>query len=311
LLYAAAVAATGLRVASTLGRVSAAPLAAGLIVTVHLLYGAGVMRGVFVSAVVRAGRLLAIPIKRRRLLRILIARQLRLRSKRSLIGILWPLTAPLFLLALYAFVFLGIFHVPIDDYPEYLFAGLLPWTFLTQTLGSSVASLSVEPEMIRRSRFPYELIPIATVSTMSIYFLISLLGFIVFLAITAQLSFALLPLLVVPVLCLYLFVGALAVLLALIDVYNRDLRHVLANLLTVWFFLVPIVYRQQDLGGGLQFLDSVDPANLIVGQFRDVLYYGEISHLGHMVEMLFLCLATWVICLEIFRRHDPRLPKEV
>jgi ABC-type polysaccharide/polyol phosphate export permease len=117
--------------------------------------------------------------------------------------------------------------------------------------------------------------------------------------------------LLIPVACLYLFVGALGVLLALIDVYNRDLRHVLANLLTVWFFLVPIVYTQQDLGGGLQFLDSVDPANLIVGQFRDVLYYGSISHPGHMVEMLAICLATWLICLEVFRRHDPRLPKEV
>jgi ABC-type polysaccharide/polyol phosphate export permease len=120
-----------------------------------------------------------------------------------------------------------------------------------------------------------------------------------------------LPVLLAPVLCLYLFVGALAVLLALIDVYNRDLRSVLANLLTIWFFLVPIVYHQQALGHGLHFLQSVDPANLIVGQFRDVLYYGHISHLGHMFVLLALCLATWLACLEIFRRQDPRLPKEV
>jgi lipopolysaccharide transport system permease protein len=311
LLYAVAVVATGARVGSTLGRISAAPLAAALIVTVHLWYGSGVLRGIVGSAIVRAGKLLAAPVQRRALLRTLIVRQLRLRSKRSLVGIFWPLTAPLFLLGLYVFVFQGIFDVPIDHYPEYLFAGLLPWVFLTQTLGAAVSSLSSEPELIRRARFPYELVPVATVSAMSIYFLIALFGFVVFLGITGQLSLPLLPLLVVPVLCLYLFVGALAVLLALIDVYNHDLRHVLQNLLTIWFFLVPIVYRQQDLGGGLQFLDSVDPANLIVGQFRDVLYYGSISHLGHMVEMLVICLATWLICLEIFRRHDPRLPKEV
>jgi lipopolysaccharide transport system permease protein len=311
LLYVAAVAATGVRVGSSLGNLSLAPLAAAITFTVHLWYGSGVLRGLIGSALLRAWKLLATPIQRRDLLRILIVRQLRLRSKRTLIGIIWPLSAPLFLFGLYLFVFQGIFDIPIDNYPVYLFAGLLPWTFLTQTLGASVTSLSSEPDLIRRTRFPYELIPVATVSAMSLYFLLALAGFVIYLALSGQLSFELLPVLAVPVACLYLFVGALAVLLALIDVYNRDLRLVLANLLTVWFFLVPIVYTQQDLGGGLQFLDSVDPANLIVGQFRDVLYYGAISHPDHMAEMLVICLATWLICLEIFRRHDPRLPKEV
>jgi lipopolysaccharide transport system permease protein len=311
LAYLTAVAATGVRVGSTLGQVSAAPLAAGLTLTVHLCYGAGVLRGIVGSALVRAWKLLTAPVRGRALLRMLIMRQLRLRSKRTLIGILWPLTAPLFLLGLYMFVFKAIFNVPIENYGVYLFAGLLPWTFLTQTLGASVVSLSSEPELIRRARFPYELIPVATVSAMSLYFLLALSLFVIYLAIAGQLTFALLPVLIVPVACLYLFVGALAVLLALIDVYNRDLRHVLSNVLTVWFFLVPIVYTQRELGGGLQFLDSVDPANLIVGQFRDVLYYGAISHPVHMAEMLVLCLATWLVCLEIFRRHDPRLPKEV
>jgi ABC-type polysaccharide/polyol phosphate export permease/GT2 family glycosyltransferase len=311
LLYTAAVGATAARIGWTLRRPSAAPLAAALIVTVHLLYGAGVLRGVLVSAVRRAGRLLAIPVANRRLLWILVVRQLKLRSKRSLVGIVWPFSAPVFLLGLYVFVFQGIFDVPVSRYPEFLFAGLLPWTFLTQTLGSAVMSISLEPELIRRSRFPYELLPMATVTVMSLYFLVTLVGFVAYLAIVGQLSFAVLPILVVPVLSVYLFVGALGVLLALIDVYNRDLRMVLANLLTVWFFLVPIVYRQEDLGSGLRFLQSVDPANLIVGQFRDVLYYGHISHLGHMFVMLALCLATWLVCLEIFRRHDSRLPKEV
>jgi ABC-type polysaccharide/polyol phosphate export permease/GT2 family glycosyltransferase len=311
LLYVAAVAATGVRVGSSLGGISAAPLAAALTFTVHLWYGSGVLRGIVGSALIRAWKLLAAPVQRRALLRTLIVRQLRLRSKRTLIGIVWPLSAPVFLFGLYLFVFQGIFDSPIENYPVYLFAGLLPWTFLTQTLGSAVVSLSNEPELIRRSRFPYELIPVATVSAMSLYFLVALFGFVIYLAISGQLSFTLLPLLIVPVASLYLFVGALGVLLSLIDVYNRDLRHVLANLLTIWFFLVPIVYTQQDLGGGLQFLDSVDPANLIVGQFRGVLYFGHIARPHQMIEMFLLCLATWLVCLEIFRRHDPRLPKEV
>lgn len=245
------------------------------------------------------------------LLRALTARQLRLRSKRSVIGIVWPIVAPLPLLALYVFVFHHVFDVPIRDYPIYLAAGLLPWAFLTQTLGAALPSLSNEPELIRRTRFAYELIPIATVTAMSLYFVVTLAGFVLYLAVTRQLVFALLPVLLVPVASLYLFVAALAVGLALLDVYNRDLRQLLANLLTVWFFLVPIVYQQERLGSGLGFMQSVDPVNVLVGEFREVLYYGHVSRVGHLVFMLAACAAIWLASIAIFRRFAARLPKDV
>jgi lipopolysaccharide transport system permease protein len=309
--YALAVAASSLRIASTLRRPGAVAPAAGLTVTVHACYGSGVMQGFLRETGSRLAGLARAAVGRLPLLTALIVRQLRLRSKRSPMGVMWPIVAPVLLLALYVFVFHHVFRVPIHNYAEFLFAGLLPWTFLAQTLGSAVVSLSNEPELIRRTRFPYELLPLANVTAMSVYFLASLGGFVLYLAIAGHLVVALLPALVFPLLSLYLFVAALALVLALIDVYNRDLRQVLANLLTVWFFLVPIVYQQARLGPELHFLQSVDPANVIVGQFRAVLYYGNLSHPSHMAELLALCLATWLICLTVFRRFSPRLPKEV
>src|SRR3712207_2750958 len=88
----------------------------------------------------------------RELFTALVQRNLRLRAKRSLMGVAWPIVAPLFLLALYAYVFNRVFTVPIDHYPEYLFAGLLPWTFLAQTRGVVTGSLTAEADLIRRAR---------------------------------------------------------------------------------------------------------------------------------------------------------------
>ena len=65
----------------------------------------------------------------------LVERQLRLRAKRAWFGVLWPVVAPVFLLVLYVFVFRSVFDVEIKRYPEFLFSGLLPWTFLAQSLG--------------------------------------------------------------------------------------------------------------------------------------------------------------------------------
>ena len=174
----------------------------------------------------------------------LVERKLRLFSKRSWFGLAWPAIAPLFLFALYIFVFHRVLKVNAVDYPIYLFAGLLPWTFLAQTLPDTITSISFDAELIRRSAFRYQLLPLASVSAMSLYFLVTLAGFIVVLACIGKLNVVVLPALVVPVVCLYLLVSTLGMFLSLIDVYNRDLRRLLANLLTIWFFLIPIVYVQ-------------------------------------------------------------------
>ncbi|MGI8558380.1 MAG: ABC transporter permease [Solirubrobacteraceae bacterium] len=247
----------------------------------------------------------------RELLWSLTERQLRLRAKRAWIGSVWPLLAPLFLLGLYVFVFQHVFKTPIPHYSLFLFAGLLPWSFLALCLGEAVTRLSAEPELIRRARFPYEFLPIASVLSLGMYFLTTLTGFVVYLGFAGYLNLMLVPVLVLPVASLLLLVISLALLLSLIDVYNRDLRAVLGNLLTLWFFLVPIVYRQAMAGRELSVLQSIDPMNITVGQFRDILLFGNISHPGHFALMLALSAAMFVLSLAIFRRFAHELPKNV
>lgn len=242
---------------------------------------------------------------------VLIERQLRLRTKRSLLGILWPVVSPGLLLLLYVFVFRRVFNVPIDRYPEFLLCGLLPWAFLVQSLPRAIASLSGEPELIRRARMPYAIIPIATVIANAAYLAITLSVFIIYLAIVGQLTLATLPAVVLPFIAVLLLVMSLGMLVALIDVYNQDLQLVLGNLLTVWFFLIPIVYRPRMAPEGLWFLRSIDPMNLIVGQFRDILYFGSISRPGHMVLMLVVCLVLFLGSLAIFGRFSGQLAKDV
>ena len=245
------------------------------------------------------------------LLGALVERDLRVRSKRSWLGAVWPAVAPVFLMVLYIFVFRSVFRVPIPRYSEFLFAGLLPWTFLAQALGQSVTTISSEADLVRRTPFPHELLPIATTVVMGAYFLATLAGFIAFLGLRGHLEPVVLPVVVLPVLALFLLVSSIAMLLSLIDVYNRDLRQVLGNLLTIWFFLVPVVYRAEMAPGSLRFLRSVDPMNMIVGQFRDVLHYGKVSRPLHAVLMLAVCAGCFLASRAVFRRLSVQLPKDV
>jgi ABC-type polysaccharide/polyol phosphate export permease len=241
----------------------------------------------------------------------LVERQLRVRAKRAVFGVVWPLVVPLFLLALYTLVFQRVFDVPVRRYPVYLYAGLLPWSFLTQSLGQALTSISAEAELVRRVRFPYEMLPAATVLSMACYFVAGLGGFVAWLGATGSLRWSLLPVLALPVASLLLLVLALAMVVALVDVYNRDLRQVLGNLFTVWFFLVPIVYRQEMAPSWLHWLRRADPMNLIVGQFRGVLVFGHIARPDHTVLMVLVCASLFAVCLAVFRRFAPELPKDV
>jgi lipopolysaccharide transport system permease protein len=241
----------------------------------------------------------------------LVERQLRLRTKRSWISTAWPVLAPFFLMFLYVFVFKRVFNVPIERYPEYLLCGLLPWVFLSQTLSKSTAAVSTEGDILRKTRFPYELLTMSTVTVQAVNFVLTLGIFLTYLAVVGDLPYATLPALAFPLLALLLLVTSVAMILGLVDVYNHDLRQVLGNLLTIWFFLVPIVYRPRMAPESVARLQSIDPANLIVNQFRAVLYRGQIGEPVDLVVMFALCAGLFVVCLHVFRRYSRSVAKDV
>jgi lipopolysaccharide transport system permease protein len=245
------------------------------------------------------------------LARILVIRQLKLTAKRTIFGVFLPVAIPVILFLLYTFVFHTIFKVSIRNYPIYLFAGLLPWTYLSQTLSVAATSISREAELVRRVRFPYVFLPMASTGSGLVFLLVTLAGFVVVLAATGHLFVTLLPFLLFPVVALYLFVTGLSLVLAVIDVHNHDLRQLLGNIITIWFFVVPVVYSQATLSRHLGVLANDDPVTFIVGEFREVLYWGNVVGPGHTVAMMTICGGFFLVCLILFRRVQRGLAKDV
>jgi lipopolysaccharide transport system permease protein len=241
----------------------------------------------------------------------LVERQLRLRSKRSRLATVWPVLAPFILMGLYVFVFKRVFDVPIERYPEYLLAGLLPWVFLAQTVPKAMASISAEADIVRKAPFRYELLPLSMVASQAYNILITIAIFIVYLAIASSINWLVVPFLVFPLFAIFLLVAGLSMLLSLVDVYNHDVRWVLGNVLTMWFFLVPILYRPNMVPAAIETVQTYEPVGLVVGQFRAVLYRGEIDDPFRLVLMLLVSIAVFLISLAVFRRFSSQLPKDV
>lgn len=241
----------------------------------------------------------------------LLERQFRLRAKRSRLSTVWPVVAPFSLALLYSFIFKRVFEVAIPDYTIFLLCGLLPWTFLTQCLGKTILSITTELDLVRSLPFRIELLPLSTALSQAVNFLITLAVFLVYVGVTGTLHLGVLPAVVLPLLAVIVLAGSLSMIVALIDVYNRDLRIVIGNLLMIWFFLIPILYTQPMAPRRFSFLQSVDPMNLIIGQFRAVLYFGRIERPAHMAWMVILSTALFAVCLALFRRFSKHVAEDL
>ena len=175
----------------------------------------------------------------------LFRRDLQAKYRGSALGVLWTIANPVLLMGVYLLVFSVVWHAGFaagGHYPLFLLVGLAAWTFFAASLQSSARSMLDNANLIRKTRFPRQLVPLSVVGA-------HLVSFGVMLVVLLALNFALLPRvratewLAIPLAaCLVLIVGGLAVAVASLNVLFRDVEFIVAALLLPWFFLTPVLY---------------------------------------------------------------------
>jgi ABC-type polysaccharide/polyol phosphate export permease len=191
----------------------------------------------------------------RALIQSLVVRDLKARYRGSVLGFLWTFVNPLLLLLVYSFVFLvmpttrGASQAD-PKYPVFMFCGLLPWSWISSSLLESCMVLVYNGNLIRKVLFPAEILPLVTVLAGLVNFCLGLpilFGFIVYFGVPVVPT----DLLWLPIIMLvqFTFTMGLALLLSALTLHFRDLRDLLANLLTLWFFATPILYKLANVAG--------------------------------------------------------------
>lgn len=227
-------------------------------------------------------------IERRGLLAGLVKRDFETRYKGSVAGWLWGIIHPLVLLVSYTFVFsVCLQQTPgpgevTQNFPLFIFAGMLPWLLFTETLQRSATSLLEQSTLITKTVFPSEVVPIAIFLSSLVSHLIAvalaLCGALIFLH---RISPALLALPLFVAL-LGLFAVGLAWVAAGLQVYLRDTAQVLAVILTLWFWVTPILASEQRFPRRLKFLLVFNPLAPIVKAYREMLLGGTWPRLGEI-----------------------------
>jgi ABC-type polysaccharide/polyol phosphate export permease len=249
----------------------------------------------------------------------LFRRDLRAKYKGSVLGLAWSLAHPLVLMAVYLVVFSVLWKATATDFDHYwlfLLCGLPAWVFFATSLQSASRSLLENANLIRKVRFPRQLVPLSVVAT-------QVVAFVVMLAIVLVLSLWFLPeardtvWLAVPVAAaIVVFVAGVSLMVASANAVFRDVEHVVTALLLPWFFLTPILYRIEDLPGAdahpwlVDLIQWGNPMTPPVEALRTPLFYGEAPTAGVIVYLIAETLVALALGAFVFTRVDDRIAAE-
>lgn len=248
----------------------------------------------------------------RGLLATLTSRELKARYRGSVLGFLWSLVNPLMLLAVYTFVFSIVFKPDarggMSPYALFLVSGLFPWVWVSASALEGSMSLLANAGLIRKAVFPAELLPMVSVLSNLVHLLFALPIVVVALVAGRLIGYPVggVSVLALPaILLLHLpMVAGLALGASALTVHFKDVRDLLANLLTLLFFLTPILYSLDTIRhlAPVWWAVRLNPFTPFILAYQDVLFRGTFPNSLLWTQMALVSLVTWVLGAGLFER---------
>ena len=237
----------------------------------------------------------------------LVKRDFTKRFVGSAAGWLWGLIHPLVQLLAWTFVFQVCLKVPLppdevtSNYTVFLFAGFLPWMLFNETVTRSATTLVENANLITKTVFPSEILPVTVFLSSLISHLMSLALAVVVIAIwdggVSPMAF-LLP---VYMLLLGMFSIGLGWIIASLQVYLRDSAQVLLVIMTLWFWVTPIFISEADIPPQVQFIVRLNPMAYLVRAYRERLLSYRMPELSELLVLTAYAVTVFVLGGMVFR----------
>ncbi len=249
---------------------------------------------------------------RRDLLMELVLRDIKIRYKRSVLGLLWSFLNPLSQLLVLGFVFGVVLPLNIANYPLFLFSGVLAWNWLSSSLVSAATSVTDNRQLIRQPGFPASMLPAVAVATNLVHFLLALPVLLIFGILgTGGFTVAIAALPVVIGLQ-FLFTLGIAYLVAAFHVTFRDTQYLLGLVLMLGFYLTPIFYDSAAVPAQYYGIYRLNPMLYLVNAYRAILIRGELPDgFDLLVLTLLSSVLLWVGHSVFVRRASKRFVEEL
>lgn len=240
-----------------------------------------------------------------------VKKDVRGKYKGSFLGVLWSFINPLLSVVIYAIVFHYIMRFQIENYLIYLIAGIIPWTFFTTAINSGMNSILFNADIIKKVYFPRIILPISAVSSCLVNFLISCIIIVIFAFFSSVGVSCYLIFLPLVILIQYIFTLGIVFILSAVEIYVRDIEHIINFFIGMLFYVTPILYTTDYVPEKFSFLLKINPLSFIIDAYHSIFYYKEIPNLGNLSVIGVISVIVFILGYLIFNKLQKGFAEEV
>jgi lipopolysaccharide transport system permease protein len=248
----------------------------------------------------------------RELIRNLVAKDLKVKYRGSILGFLWSLFNPLLMIGIYSVAFGLILRIPTPGFVFYLLLGILAWTFFVNSAMMSAGAIVDNGGLVKSVFFPRAILPVATVLFNFAQYLLTTLVFLPLMLVVYRVPLSA-PMLLYPVFLLLqlIFTIGVALMLSTTTAFFRDVRHLLEVGLAALFWLTPIVYQLDQAPPGLRGLLHATPMAPYIVAYQQVFFYRAWPDAMTWALALFYAGAALAIGVAVMLRHEDRFAEQI
>jgi ABC-type polysaccharide/polyol phosphate export permease len=248
----------------------------------------------------------------RELLYQMTRRDLLLRYKQTVMGVGWAVFMPLLNTAVFSVIFTRVAPLTTDiPYPLFAYCGLVAWNFSASSFRFAVSSLTSNASLVTKVYFPREIFPISAVMVSLVDFAVGstvLIGLMIYYQVVPTVALLALP----WVLAVHtLFTLGLSMLLAMGNLFYRDVKYLFELVLTIWMFLSAVLYPVSQIGGTTGRIMALNPMTPILESYRDVLLRGRFPDPAAFLVTTAMSIVLLMVAWIIFHRAEYEFAENV
>ncbi len=249
-------------------------------------------------------------------------KELKVKYKNSALGFFWSLLNPILMMLVFTFIFTVILPIKnlggIDNFALFFLAGFLPWNFFSATVTGATVSIVGSGPLIKKVFFPRELLPISIGLANLVNLALELAVFFVFVMVTGLISdpkylqfYKYVPYLLLLIPILFVFTIGVSLLVASLNVYLRDIQHLIGIFLMVTFYATPIIYPMSLVPEGYIKAYKANPVTAMIESFHTVLWRLSHPSISLMLYSAAAAVVIFILGYRVFLRLEPAFAEEV
>ena len=241
-----------------------------------------------------------------------LKRELKNRYLGSAAGVFWVFVQPVIKLLIYSFVFSTIFQVRASDFGDdgflsFVAIGLWPWLAFSEALQRSVTSVESNASLIKKIKFPHEILVFSSVIAV---YLINLLGLLLVFGVLTLMGYNL-HLIMMPIFLLYLLLQmimsiGIGFMLSSFQVFLKDVSQIVDSLMMFMFYLTPILYSITLVPEHYRDYFLINPLAFLIGRYRELMLAGEWNLQAMDLIAVIASILVFVIGYQLFKRCSRR-----